>query len=204
MGAGRLSGALRVGRPAVFLDRDGVLVRDPDLLVRAEQIEVLPGAAPAVRRLREAGLPVVVVSNQPVVARGLLTEADVCALEAEVERRLRAAGADIDAFYYCPHHPNATVPLYRDACQCRKPRPGMLLRAARDLDLDVHASAMVGDRPSDVAAGRRAGCRTVVLVESGMHAAPPIASPDPQVVDRPDAAVPDLAAAVDLILRTRA
>jgi D-glycero-D-manno-heptose 1,7-bisphosphate phosphatase len=190
-------------KPAVFLDRDGVIVRDVDLLVRADQIELMPGAAAAIARLGAAGLPVVVVSNQPVVARGLVTEDQVRALEAEIERRLAAAGASVDGFYYCPHHPRATLPAYRDACECRKPRPGLLLRAARELELDLAASTMVGDRPSDVAAGRRAGCRTI-LVETGMHAAAPIESPDSFADARPDAVVADLAAAAGLILGPRA
>lgn len=191
-------------RPAVFLDRDGVIVRDVDLLVRADQIELLPGAAAALRRLREARLQVVIVTNQPVVARGLVTEQEVLALEAVIERHLRDAGVTVDAFYYCPHHPRATLPVYRVACECRKPRPGMLLRAARELGLDLAASAMIGDRLSDVAAGQRAGCRTI-LVETGMHAAPPIESLDgPAPLATPDHVVPDLAAAVDIVLDTPA
>jgi D-glycero-D-manno-heptose 1,7-bisphosphate phosphatase len=191
-------------RPAVFLDRDGVIVRDVDLLVRVDQIELLPGAAAALRRLREACLPVVIVSNQPAVARGLITEEEVLALEAVIERHLRDAGAMVDAFYYCPHHPRATLPAYRLVCECRKPRPGMLLRAARELDLDLAASTMIGDRPSDIAAGRRAGCRTV-LVETGMHAAPPIESlDDPAPPAPPDHVVPDLTAAVEIVLATSA
>jgi D-glycero-D-manno-heptose 1,7-bisphosphate phosphatase len=187
-------------RPAVLLDRDGVIVRDVDLLVRVEQIELLPGATAALQRLRAACLPVIIVTNQPVVARGLLTEAEVLALEAVIERRLRAAGAGVDAFYYCPHHPRATLAPYRLPCECRKPRPGMLLRAARELDLDLSASTMIGDRLSDVTAGRRAGCRTV-LVETGMHAAPPIESPDdPVPAAAPDHVAADLSAAVDIVL----
>jgi D-glycero-D-manno-heptose 1,7-bisphosphate phosphatase len=190
--------------PAVFLDRDGVIIRDVDLLVRVDQIELLPGAAAAVRRLRDARLPVVIVTNQPVVARGFVTEEEVLALEAVIEQRLRDAGAIVDGFYYCPHHPRATLAEYRLACECRKPRPGMLLRAARELALDLGASTMIGDRLSDVAAGQQAGCRTI-LVETGMHAAPPIESLDgPAPLATPDHVVPDLAAAVDIVLDTPA
>jgi D-glycero-D-manno-heptose 1,7-bisphosphate phosphatase len=188
--------------PAVFLDRDGVIIRDVDLLVRVDQIELLPGAAAAVRRLRDARLPVVIVTNQPVVARGFVTEEEVLALEAVIEQRLGDAGAIVDGFYYCPHHPRATLAEYRLACECRKPRPGMLLRAARELGLDLAASTMIGDRLSDVTAGRRAGCRTI-LVETGMHGAPPIESPDPPAPQTtPDHVVPDLVAAVDMVLAT--
>jgi len=172
--------------------------------VRVDQIELLPGAAAAVRRLRDARLPVVIVTNQPVVARGFVTEEEVLALEAVIEQRLRDAGAIVDGFYYCPHHPRATLAEYRLACECRKPRPGMLLRAARELALDLGASTMIGDRPSDIAAGQRAGCRTI-LVETGMHAAPRIESLDgPAPPATPDHAVPDLAAAVDIVLGTPA
>jgi D-glycero-D-manno-heptose 1,7-bisphosphate phosphatase len=189
-----------IPRPAVFLDRDGVIVRDVDLLVRSDQIELLPGVAGALRRLREARLPVVIVTNQPAVARGLLTEPELAALEARIERQLRDTGAGVDAFYYCPHHPQATLPAYRLACECRKPRPGMLLQAARDLGLDLAASTMIGDRSSDVIAGRRAGCRTI-LVETGKHTAPPIDSPDNPVPSTPpDHVVRDLAAAVEVVL----
>jgi len=194
-----------VRRPAVFLDRDGVIVRDVDRLVRADQIEILPGATSAIRRFTEAKLPVVIISNQPVVARGLLTETELRSLHDEIDRRLRSDGAKIDGFYYCPHHPRASLPAYRLACVCRKPRPGLLLSAADDLGLDVVASVMVGDRPTDVAAGRRAGCRTTILVETGKHAAPAIESPDgpPSPEEsRPDHVAPDLAAAAELILAT--
>jgi D-glycero-D-manno-heptose 1,7-bisphosphate phosphatase len=112
-----------------------------------------------------------VVSNQPVVARGL-------ASVAEVERLHAALGLDVEGSYFCPHHPRATLAAYRVACECRKPRPGMLLRAAAELELDLPASFMIGDRPSDIEAGRRAGCRTIRL-RSGAHAAAPIESPDP-------------------------
>jgi D-glycero-D-manno-heptose 1,7-bisphosphate phosphatase len=170
-----------------------------DLLVRSDQIQLLPGAASALRRLHEAGLPLVIVTNQPVGARGLVTEQELVALETLIEQRLRDAGAAVDAFYYCPHHPRATLPAYRLACECRKPRPGMLLRAARELDIDLVASTMIGDRPSDVMAGRRAGCRTI-LVETGKHLAPLIETPDDVGPPSPDHVVPDLAAAVAIIL----
>lgn len=186
---------------AVFVDRDGVLVRDVDLLQRAEDIEILPGVPAALRRLHEAGLQVVVVTNQPVVARGLLTERQVEDLQADIHQRLRAAGGHVDAFYYCPHHPNANVPAYRTACECRKPRPGMLERAARERGLDLGTSTIVGDRPTDVAAGRRAGCRAV-LVETGLHQAAPIVSSDGPLGELgvPHYRCPDLGAAADWIL----
>jgi D-glycero-D-manno-heptose 1,7-bisphosphate phosphatase len=190
-----------MSRAAVFVDRDGVLVRDVNLLLRVGDIEILPGVPAALRRIHEAGMSIIVVTNQPVVARGLLTEGQVEAIEEELHARLRAAGGHVDAFYYCPHHPHADLDQYRMTCDCRKPRPGMLERAAREGSLDLRASTMVGDRPTDVAAGRRAGCRAV-LVETGMHSAPPIVSADGPLGDLavPDHRCADLAAAADWIL----
>jgi len=183
---------------ALFLDRDGVVVGDdgrPGARARA----ILPGTAAAIREARAAGYRIIVVTNQTAVARGLLTEDEVRAEHARLGAELAREGALVDAFYYCPHHPNATLPQYRVACDCRKPRPGMLRAAAAEHGLDLAASVMIGDRPSDVAAGRRAGCRTV-LVESGMHLAPPIESPDDFGDARPDATAVDLAAAVRALL----
>jgi len=159
---------------AAFLDRDGVLIRDVDLLVDAEQIEVLGGVPDALSLLAEAGYFLVVVTNQTVVARGLATEAELGRLHDAMRRQLRERGApDLDGLYVCLHHPNATLAPFRADCDCRKPKPGLLLRAARDLDLDLRASTLVGDRMSDVVAGFLAGCSTV-LVRSGSHLAPPI------------------------------
>ncbi len=116
-----------------------------------------PGTGAAVARLNEAGLVVVVVTNQPVVGRGEVTEAQVEEALAELTRTVAEDGGRIDASFYCPHHPRADLPEYRRSCECRKPAPGMLLEAAEALGLDLAASAMVGDRPSDMEAGWRAG-----------------------------------------------
>lgn len=185
----------------MLLDRDGVLIEDVHLLVDASRIRILPTVVEALDRLHRAGLVLVVVSNQPVVARGLLDEAGVEALQREVERRLVDAGAPrLDGFFYCPHHPNATLPAYRRDCDCRKPRPGMLLRAAAEHGLELGASFMVGDRLTDVAAGRAAGVRTVQVL-SGKHQAPPIVTAEPLDPDlRPDHRCQTLADAADWIL----
>jgi len=154
-GAGAAAPGAR--RPAVFLDRDGVLnepfVRDgrPFSPRSPDELAVIPGIAGACARLRARGLVLVVVTNQPDVARGLQSAEDVAAINA----RLRSA-VDVDAVYVCPHD-NA------DRCPCRKPEPGMLLAAAGDLALDLPRSFMVGDRWSDIEAGRAAGCRTVYI-----------------------------------------
>ena len=135
---------------------------------------LLASAPAALGRLKEAGYRLIVVSNQTAVSRGLLDEAEVIALEREVERRLQeAGGVALDGFYFCPHHPRATVPVYRRSCHCRKPAPGLLLQAREDHDLDLRRSIMIGDRPSDVLAGHRAGCRTI-QVQTGRHQEPPI------------------------------
>jgi len=139
----------------------------------------LEGVPQALRSLKAAGFQLIIVSNQTVVARGLVTEEEVYAINAEMERLLEQAGAPhLDGFYFCPHHPNATLPAYRIACECRKPRPGLLLRAAREHNLNLGASFMVGDRITDIIAGARAGCWTV-LVQTGEHQAPPIETIEP-------------------------
>lgn len=192
-------------RAAVFLDRDGVLIEDRGLVVDAAGVHVAEGAPAATARLRAAGFELVVVSNQAVVARGLVSEEGVEELNRVVARRIaEAGGAEIDAFYTCPHHPNADVERYRVACDCRKPEAGLLVRAASDLELDLRRSFMVGDRPTDVAAGRRAGCRTV-LVRTGQHDAPPIETAAPFAPDaRPDHVCDDVPAAADWILTVSA
>jgi D-glycero-D-manno-heptose 1,7-bisphosphate phosphatase len=155
-----------MARPAVFLDRDGTVVREVDYMRSPEQLRLLPRAAASIRRLNEAGFAVVLTTNQSGIARGLLTEGDLANIHSLLERRLARRGAALDAIYYCPHHPEAATPEYRRRCRCRKPGAGMLLRAAKDLDLDLAASFAVGDSTRDLEAGRRAACRTV-LVRTG-------------------------------------
>jgi D-glycero-D-manno-heptose 1,7-bisphosphate phosphatase len=183
------------GRRAVFVDRDGVLIRDVNHLTSPSQIEILPGVAESLRRLRGAGWAVVAVTNQSVVARGMVTEEGLREIHATLESLLRSRGAPLDAIYYCPHHPDGTVAVYRAVCDCRKPRPGLLLRAAADLGLDLEASVMVGDAASDIEAGRRAGCRTVLLRAAGEPGASDVGA---------DHVAADLAAAADWILTTPA
>ena len=157
---------LSSGRGAVFLDRDGTLIRQVECMHRLEQLGLLPGAAEGIRLLNEKNQLVVVVTNQPVVARGLASEAAVDAIHAELKRRLGRKGAHLDAVYFCPHHPNATLEKYRLKCGCRKPEPGMILRAAREHEIDLRQSVMIGDTTQDLEAGRRAGVRTI-LVRTG-------------------------------------
>jgi len=190
---------------AVFLDRDGVLIEDADLLVRAEEMRLLPGVAHALRELHDAGFKLIVVSNQTVVARGLATEEQVGRLNRHLGQLLEKAGAPaVDGWYFCPHHPKATLLKYRQVCECRKPAPGMLKQGAREHEIALERSFMVGDRISDILAGAAAGCRTV-LVQTGKHTAAPIETVEP--MDTPvvaDYSCPSLAEASRWILHGRA
>lgn len=176
------------GRPAVFLDRDGTLNEEVDFLRDPADLRLLPGAAEAVARLNEAGLACVVVTNQSGIARGLLDEADLAVIHAELERGLAEGGARLDALYHCPHHPDFGE---RIDCDCRKPRPGLLRRAAGDLGLDLRQSFVVGDSLRDLEAGAALGVPGL-LVESG--------KPVPAGARERHEVVPDLAAAVERIL----
>jgi len=189
---------------AVFLDRDGVLVEDRGLLVDAGELRVLAGVPSALRRLREAGFHLIVVSNQAVVARGMITPEGVEAIHAQLLGLLEEAGAPrLDAIYFCPHHPNADLPEYRVQCDCRKPRPGALLRAAEEHGVDLAASFLIGDRMTDIAAGAAAGCRTILL-RGPERETPPATTPEPPEGWRqPDYVCPDLPAAVEWILAAR-
>jgi histidinol-phosphate phosphatase family protein len=151
----------------VFLDRDGVLNTDVDLLCRREQLELIEGAAEAVARLNRAGIRCVVVTNQPVIARGLCSDQTLAAVHDDLRRRIRDGGGELAAIYHCPHHPETHhgegVPSLRRACRCRKPAPGMLFEARRGLGLDLARCVMVGDHSMDIRAGRAAGVRTVLV-----------------------------------------
>ena len=153
-------------RPAVFLDRDGTLIEEAGYLDRLERLVLFPFSVDAVRLLNRAGLPVVLVTNQAGVARGIFPESFVEEAHAHLRERFEAGGARLDGFYYCPHHPDGTVEAYRRSCDCRKPGDAMLRRAAAELDIDLARSTVVGDRWHDIEAGRRAGARTV-LVRTG-------------------------------------
>ncbi len=144
---------------AAFLDRDGVInVKAPEghYVTRWEEVSFLPGVAAAISRLNKAGFRVIVISNQRCVAKGLVTSAEVEALHRKISKELADLGAIIDAVYFCPHD---TEP----PCSCRKPAPGMLLEAAKDHQIDLGASWMIGDSAADVAAGKNAGCKTVLI-----------------------------------------
>ena len=180
-----------MAKRTVFLDRDGTIIEDTGFVRRIEDVKLLPQAGEAIRRLNEAGFLVVVVSNQSGVARGLLTENDVAATNKRMVQLLKKSGAKIDALYYCPHLFEGKVPEYAVICECRKPRPGMLLKAAEELDIDLAESFTVGDAPRDVEAGLNAGTRTVLLTQSATRA---------EEAPKGCVMAEDLVAAVEIIL----
>ena len=151
-------------RPAVFFDRDGTLNEEVEFISAPEQLRLIPGAGRAVRAVNEHGLLAFVISNQSGIARGLFTEADLIPIHAKFEQDLGKNGARIDRIYYCPHHPTAGIPPYRTDCECRKPRPGMLRRAAEDLGADLSMSYVIGDRIVDVLAGKNAGAKGILVL----------------------------------------
>lgn len=169
MGVG--DGSLSPRAPAVFLDRDGVIVEprlDPatgraESPYRPGDVALAPGAVEGLRALRDSGATIVVVSNQPAAAKGTHTLEDLRAVHDRTVELLAAAGVAVDDWRYCLHHPGGVHPGLTRACACRKPAPGLILAAAADLDLDPGASWMVGDSDVDVEAGRRAGCRTILV-----------------------------------------
>lgn len=144
---------------ALFVDRDGTVIEDVGFPSEPERVQVLPGAAEALRTVRDRGVPVVMVTNQSGIARGRLDRASFEAVQAEMVARLRAAGAELDAVYVCPHAPD-------DACACRKPAPGLFERAAIEHGIDLGRALYVGDRVRDVVAGLERGGR-VFIVETG-------------------------------------
>jgi histidinol-phosphate phosphatase family protein len=170
-------------RPAVFLDRDGTVIADREYLASPEGVALLPGAGEAVARLNRAGLPVVLVTNQSGIGRGYFSAADYHAVHGRLVEALAAEGARLDAVYHCPHAPE-------EACDCRKPGPGMFERAARELGLDLAASFYVGDRLRDVEAGLALGGTGILVGDRVPGEAPPAGV----------AAVPGLSEAVQRIL----
>jgi D-glycero-D-manno-heptose 1,7-bisphosphate phosphatase len=194
----------RDARPAVFLDRDGVLNEltrdpvsgDPESPLKVGDVRLIAGAAAAVHELARAGFVLVCVSNQPAAAKRKATVEQLQAVHERVLDLLTRQRAHVDASRLCPHHPDGAAPALSGPCCCRKPRPGMLLDAAARLDLDLDASWIVGDTDADVAAGHAAGCRTVLLEYPGSarkrsHDA------------RPELRAADLRCAAALLLRER-
>ncbi|HEX6293269.1 MAG TPA: HAD family hydrolase [Herpetosiphonaceae bacterium] len=168
---------------AVFLDRDGTLVHARHYPSRPEELQLYAGIEAGLRRLQAAGFRLIVITNQGGLAHGYFTEADLDRMHEHLRSELARLGVRVDGVYHCPHHPDGTIPDLSIACDCRKPQPGMLLRAAADLGLDLRRSWFVGDILDDVEAGRRAGCRSV-LVDIGTEQPPTLPLREPHFVAR--------------------
>lgn len=181
---------------AVFLDRDGTLTERYSYPSRPEHLRLYADIGPGLRMLQTLGFKLVVVTNQSGVARGYFTEATLRGLHDYLADELRALGVTLAAIEYCPHHPDGVVPELRRTCDCRKPEAGMLLRAAAQLDLDLHASWLIGDILDDVEAGNRVGCRTV-LVDLGTEAPPTTERRRPTCVARNTRAALAIVAAIE-------
>jgi D,D-heptose 1,7-bisphosphate phosphatase len=184
---------------AVFLDRDNTLIEDPGYLSDPDAVKLIPGVELALKGLSQAGYKLIVVTNQSGIARGLITEEQLDTIHAELRRQLAEGGAHLDAIFYCPFHPEGTVVEFAKESELRKPRPGMLLKAAAQMDIDLSASWLVGDSPRDIEAGQRAGCRTirVRMPGDGYHAAAEESDEDTQA----DLTVRNLVEAAKAILR---
>ena len=148
---------------AVFFDRDGTLIHDPGYLNHPDQVQLMDGAAEALKELQGLGYQTIVASNQSGVARGVVTIEMLERIHDRLRELLAAKGASLDGIYYCPHHPDGMIPEYRKDSDWRKPKPGMLLAAAREMEIDLTKSWMIGDNERDVEAGRSAGCRTILI-----------------------------------------
>jgi D-glycero-D-manno-heptose 1,7-bisphosphate phosphatase len=186
-------------KPAMFFDRDGVVIEMVDYLSRIDQVALVPGVGTAIADLNRAGIPVVIVTNQSGIARGLLTEADLRGIHTHLTALLAREGARVDAIYYCPHHPDIGDARYRRRCECRKPAPGMLVQAARDLGLDLARSAFIGDHATDLEAGRRAGIGHSILVLTGHGKAAAERLAESEL--RPASVCPDVVSAIETAKR---
>jgi len=151
----------------VFLDRDRTIIEDPGYLTDPDAVKLLPGVELALRSLAQVGFKLIVVTNQSAIARGLLTEDGLEQIHDEMRRQLSQRGVELDAVYYCPYHPEGTVEKYTRVSADCKPSPGMLLKASKDLQIEMSESWMVGDSPRDIEAGQRAGCRTIRVRHKG-------------------------------------
>jgi len=174
-----------VANKAVFLDRDGTMAKDVPYCRHPQDFELFPGTAKAVRLLNEHGFKVIVVTNQSGIARGYFTEETLVEIHHKMKEELAKEGAWVDAIYYCPHHPD-------DNCDCRKPKPKLVLQAAKDYDIDLKQSFMVGDLQMDIELGKVVGCKTIF-------------AGDPSLIGSeqamPDAIIPDLLEAAQTIVK---
>ena len=178
---------------AVLLDRDGVISQQTAFVNEPGDLKLIDGAADAIGHLNRAGWPVAIITNQGGIGMGYLSEEMLQTIHERLQLLLDEVGAHVDAIYYCPHMANAALPAYQDDCPCRKPQTGMLEQARDELGIDLSKSVVVGDSTTDILAGIRAGCATI-LVQTGFGGR------DGKAIAEPDAIVADLSAAVDLIL----
>ncbi|MFA6354741.1 MAG: HAD family hydrolase [Candidatus Paceibacterota bacterium] len=181
-------------RKAVFLDRDGTIIHHVELMHRVADLKFFPQTASAIKSLNRLGFLVVVITNQPVIARGIITPKEVDAIHAVLIERLNKKGARIDAVYFCPHHPNADLKKYRLKCRCRKPAPGLILKALKEFNINPKKSFMIGDSVIDIVAGHKAKLKTILVKTGPGHAR------DKEFVDiKPNFTSENLLAAVKIV-----
>ena len=164
---------LKSKQKAIFLDRDGTINKYVGFLTKPEQFELIPGVAEAIKMINKSGYLAIVVTNQPVIARGDCTWEGLQQIHDKMETELGKSGAFVDGIYICPHHKDKGFEGeradYKYDCDCRKPKPGLLLQAANDLNIDLSQSFMIGDSERDLEAGRNAGCKEHILIDRGDH-----------------------------------
>ncbi|AFK61964.1 hydrolase, HAD-superfamily, subfamily IIIA [Advenella kashmirensis WT001] len=153
-------------RPAIFLDKDGTVLQDVPYNVDPANMIFAPGAAAGLARLALLGVPLYVITNQPGIALGRFCLDDLADMQQHLSQMFTQVGATLDGLYFCPHHPEGTVPQYACECECRKPAPGLLLHAAKQHGIDLARSWLIGDILNDIEAGNRAGCQTI-LIDNG-------------------------------------
>ncbi len=186
---------------AVFFDRDGTLIAEAGYLDSPDKLAFFPETFEAVRRINESGMTAVVVTNQSGVARGLFTEDVVRDINARIQEMLLKQGSRIDRFYYCPHHPTDGIDPYRMICDCRKPEPGLLHQAARDLDLDLTQSYLIGDHLRDVETAHRVGAKGVLVLTG--HGSEQLKTLDLSEKKGPDYIAENILDAVKWVLKDR-
>ena len=181
---------------AVFLDRDGTIVEDVGYISSPQQLNFIPGSIEAIKKLNAAGYKVIVITNQAGVARGIVTEDMLQTIDKVMHRQILNGGAHLDGLYYCPHHPEHGVYPYKQACECRKPHTGLIKKAIKDHDLDLSLSFMIGDKASDIEAGKKAGVKTAfVLTGYGT-------TEKDELKNKPDHIAKNLSEAVKWVLST--
>ena len=185
-------------KKAIFLDRDGVINKEVNYLIRKKDIKIINGVPEALKELKDRGFMLIVISNQPSVARGWVTKEGIEEINNEINRRIKEkSDIEIDKFYFCPHHPNATLKKFRKICKCRKPCPGMILQATKEFDINLEESWVIGDRISDIATGKEVGCKTILIEKE--YSYNKIEGKDFNINIKPDFKAKDLFAAIKKI-----